>query len=86
MTKVSTPDQTEYTFQFDKIANLGDQIIPIGEILNSHEQSNSVALRGKEIYVAETTIVGAKKLNLAEAIFADQTSKIRVELWRTTFH
>ena len=29
MTKLSMPDQTEYTFQFEKIANPGDQIIPI---------------------------------------------------------
>jgi hypothetical protein len=43
MTKLSTPDQTEYGFQFEKIANPGDQIIPIEEILNNHEPLDSVA-------------------------------------------
>ncbi|CAB4023831.1 Hypothetical predicted protein [Paramuricea clavata] len=81
MTKLSTPDQTEYRFQFEKIANPGDQIIPIEEILNNREPSDSVALRAKAIYVAETTVVGAKNLKLAQAIFADSSGKIRVDLW-----
>ena len=78
MTKLSSPDLTECTFQFDKIANPGDQIVPIQEILNNRELSDRVALRGKAIHVGETNVVGAKKLNLAEAIFADKTGKIHL--------
>ena len=81
MTKLCTPDQTEYGFQFENIVNPGDQIISIEEIVNNREPSDSVALRGKASYVCETSIVGPRHLKLAEAIFADKTGKITVDLW-----
>lgn len=35
----------------------------------------------KSIYVGETTVVGTKRLNLAQATFADNTGSILVDIW-----
>jgi hypothetical protein len=52
--KIIINDMTKlYGFQFENIVNPGDQIIPIEEIVNNREPSESVALQGKAIYVGE---------------------------------
>ena len=56
MTKLSSPDLTECTFQFDKIANPGDQIVPIQEILNNRELARQFMLAKPMLLVQKSSI------------------------------
>ena len=56
-------------------------MLTVKEILDSSDQWQIVSLCAKAIHVVETTIVGAKRLHLAHAAFADVTGSILVDLW-----
>lgn len=79
MTRISTPDPTEY--QFQQLRDPGTEIISIKEILDGSDELDAVALRGKAIHVGQTTVVGGKKLKVAETIFVDLTGKSHLDVW-----
>ena len=82
MTKISTPDQTEYAFQFKEIEDTRTKISSVKEIFAPNfKEWDILAVRGKVLHVGETRVVGTKKLKLASARIADTTGKIWLELW-----
>jgi hypothetical protein len=79
MVKMTIPDQSEYCFQFKSLEEL-IKMLTIKEIVDVGHEWQNVSLCAKAIHVGETTVVGAKRLNLAQATFA-VTGSILVDLW-----
>ncbi len=80
MVKITIPDQSEYCFQFKSMEQLV-KMVTIKEILDLSDEWQIVSLCAKAIHVGEATVVGAKRLNLAQATFADVTGSILIDLW-----
>ena len=85
MTNISTPDHHEYNFQYTQVPQ--QELIPatILEILNSHKEWDVVSVRGKIISLQQGRSVGSprKRLQLVEAVLADGTGSIPVDLWES---
>ena len=82
MTRISTPDQTEYAFQFKEIEDKRTKTVFLNEIFEANfKEWDIMAVRGKILHVTETKVVGTKRLKLASARLADTTGKIWLDLW-----
>ena len=80
MVKITIPDQSEYCFQFKSMEQLV-KMVTIKEILDLSDEWQIVSLCAKAIHIGETTVAGVKRLNLAQATFADVTGSILIDLW-----
>ena len=81
MTRVSFPNQSEYSFQYAEQPNEMPYTTSIGEILSSCSEWDSVTLCGKAIRINESTNVASGNLTVAQALFTDTTGIIKVDLW-----
>ena len=82
MTRISTPDQTEYDFQFKEIEDSRTKVVSLKEILGPNfKEWDILAVRAKILHVSETRVVGTKELKLVSARIADTTGKIWLEIW-----
>ena len=82
MTRISTPDQTEYDFQFKEIEDSRTKVVSLKEILGPNfKEWDILAVRAKILHVSETRLVGTKELKLVSAPIADTTGKIWLEIW-----
>ena len=80
MTHLSTPDPTEYCFQF-KQPEPHQASVNIKNIVDSSNEFDNVTLRAKLIRLGETRNIGKRQLRLATATFLDETGTILVDLW-----
>ena len=67
MTKVSFPDSSEYSFQFEDVHLATPDPMTILQVLNESDEWNLVTVKGKVLTVKDPVIVGERKLKLAEA-------------------
>ena len=81
MTKVSFPDSTEYSFQFEDVRLATPDPMTILQVLNESDEWNLVTVKGKVMTVKDPVIVGERKLKLAEAVFADASGSIVLDIW-----
>lgn len=82
ITKVSFPENWEYSFQFEDVRLATPDPMTILQVLNESDVWNLVAVKGKVMTVKDPVIVGERKLKLAEAVFADASgSIIALDIW-----
>ena len=81
MTKVSFPDSSEYSFQFEDVSLATPDPMTILQVLNESDEWNLVTVKGKVVTVKDPVIVGERKLKLAEAVFADASGSIALDIW-----
>ena len=81
MTKVSFPDSSEYSFQFEDVRLASPDPMTILQVLNKSDEWNLVTMTGKVITVKDPVTVEERKLKLAEAIFADASGSIALDIW-----
>ena len=80
MTTITQPLATEYAFQFQLPTAAR---YPKRTVVEIHETKDweLISFSGKVLNQYEPTIVGAKKLQLAEYTFGDTTGNVLVNLW-----
>ena len=80
MTTITQPLATEYAFQFQLPTAAR---YPKRTVVDIHETKDweLISFSGKVLNQYEPTIVGAKKLQLAEYTFGDTTGNVLVNLW-----
>ncbi len=82
MTKVSFPNQNEYSFQYQEQPSASStEPTIISSILESCNKWDGVTLYAKAIHTNLRTVVNNTNLQVAEAVFADNTGIIKVDLW-----
>ena len=85
ITKISVPDQTEYSFQYSVDTVATSPILSVAQILNSSSDWDKVTIYGKIVHVCDQELAGQNKLRLARATFADSTGTIAIDLWEENF-
>ena len=81
MIKVSFPDSSEYSFQFEDVHLTTPDPMTILQVVKKSDEWNLVTLKGKVVTVKDPVIVGERKLKLAEAVFADANGSIALDIW-----
>ena len=82
MTKISSPQPTEYSFQFEEVgSNDEEKRMAVREIIENFNEGDLMTIRGKVVGVAEPTVTKSRGLKVATALFADETGKIELDLW-----
>ena len=81
ITKISVPDQTEYSFQYSVDTVATSPILSVAQILNSSSDWDKVTICGKIVHMCDQELAGRNKLRLARATFADTTGTIAIDLW-----
>ena len=81
ITKISVPDQTEYSFQYSVDIVATSPILSVAQILNSSSDWDKVTICGKIVHMCDQELAGRNKLRLARATFADTTGTIAIDLW-----
>ena len=77
MTKISSPQPTEYSFQFEEVgSNDEEQRMAVREIIDNSNEGDLMSIRGKIVGVAEPTVTKSRGLKVANALFADETGHI----------
>lgn len=85
ITKISVPDQTEYSFQHSVDTVATSPILSVAQILNSSSDWDKVTIYGKIVHMCDQELAGQNKLRLARATFADTTGTIAIDLWEENF-
>ena len=80
MTKISVPDQTEYSFQYEDMAAAAP-LLSVAEILTSSSEWDKVTICGKVVHMYALELAGRKKLKLARATVADTSGTVAIDLW-----
>lgn len=83
MTNVTTPHSSEYSFQYAEITQSGAKQDPttILQILNSKKEWDNVVVTAKVTQLNEKIAAGRNKLNLSEAILADESGSMPIDIW-----
>lgn len=82
MTKISSPQPTEYLFQFEEVAsNDEEKRTAVREIIENFNEGDLMSIHGKVVGVAEPAVTKSRGLKVASALFADETGKIELDLW-----
>lgn len=81
ITHISTPKQCEYEFQYTEVKCKPPALTTIIEVLNDTKEWANVTIKGKITRSSETRVVGKNKLKLAEAVIADETAYIPIDIW-----
>ena len=84
MTNITTPQQCEYSFQFSDISS-PQNTATVLEVYNNHREWDTVTIRGKILNVHQPRTINSpkKRLKLMEAVIADQTGQIPLDLWES---
>ena len=81
MTKISSPQPTEYLFQFEEVgSNEEEKRTAVREIIDNFNKGDLMSIRGKIVGIAEP-VTKSRGLRVANALFADETGKIELDLW-----
>ncbi len=82
MTKVSFPNQNEYSFQYQEQPSASSTVPTIiRSLLESCNKWDCVTLYAKAVHTNPSTVVNNTNLEVAEAVFADNSGIIKVDLW-----
>ena len=81
ITKISVPDQTEYSFQYSEGTVATSPILSVSQILDSSSNWDKVTICGKIVHMCDQELAGWNKLRLARATFADTIGTIAIDLW-----
>ena len=84
MTKISKPEQTEYSFQFTDVPTVpAAEMVSVKDIMEApSNEGELVSVRGKIIHVNSPSLVTANQLQIASAVLADATGTITLDLWQ----
>ena len=80
MTKVANPNQSEYDFQYEKSSNAGRQQ-SIKEVEETSNNGDLVNVAVKVLEIGTPRTVGTENWQIAEAIVADKSGTIELNLW-----
>ena len=81
MTEISSPQPTEYSFQFKEQASERDPEKSVKEILESCNEGKVMCVRGKIVGIGKVSTATSNKLKVANVVFADETGRIDLNLW-----
>ena len=82
MTKISSPQPTEYSFQFEEVgSNEEEKRTAVREIIDNFNEGDLMSIRDKIVGVAEPTVTQSRGLRVANALFANERGKIELDLW-----
>ena len=81
MTRISEADRLDYSFQYNALVD-STPLKCIEYILQDCKPMDMVSVKGKVVWLNESTMVGQKKLRLAKARLSDSSKhSITIELW-----
>ena len=81
MTRISEADRLVYSFQYNALVD-STPLKCIEYILQDCKPMDMVSVKGKVVWLNESTMVGQKKLRLAKARLSDSSKhSITIELW-----
>ena len=86
MTNISTPQQSEYSFQHQTSSEPQAASIKVLDVLNtSTKEWEVVTVQGKIFGFKDQRIVGSprKKLRLMEAFLDDGSGRIPIDIWES---
>ena len=82
MSKISTPLQTEYYFQYENALAPDFRMVSVKEIMTAAMEGEYIGVRGKIGSIDSSTVVSSRQLKVACALFADETGTIGLDLWQ----
>ena len=85
MTNISTPQQSEYSFQHQTPTEPQAANIKVLDVLNTSKEWEVVTVQGKIFGFKDQRIVGSprKKLRLMEAFLDDGSRRIPIDIWES---
>ena len=86
MTNISTPHQSEYSFQHQAPSTEPQAAnIKVLDVLNTSKEWEVVTVQGKTFGLKDQRIVGSprKKLRLMEAFLDDGSGRIPIDIWES---
>ena len=83
MTKISSPQPTEYSYQFVEVGNNDEeQRMAVREITDNSNEGDLMSIYGTIVGVAEPAATKSRGLKVANALLADETGNIELDLWK----
>ena len=87
MTNISTPQQSEYSFQHQTPTEPQAANIKVLDVLNTSKEWEVVTVQGKIYVLKDQRIVGSPrkklKLRLMEAFLDDGSGRIPIDIWES---
>ena len=85
MTNISTPKQSQYSFQDQTPTEPQAANIKVLDVLNTSKEWEVVTVQGKIFGFKDQRIVGSsrKKLRLMEAFLDDGSGRIPIDIWES---
>ena len=85
MTNISTPQQSEYSFQHQTPTEPQAANTKVLDVLNTSKEWEVVTVQGKILGLKDQRIVGSprKKLRLVEAFLDDGSGRIPIDIWES---
>ena len=85
MTNISTPQQSEYSFQHQTPTEPQAANTKVLDVLNTSKEWEVVTVQGKIFGLKDQRIVGSprKKLRLVEAFLDDGSGRIPIDIWES---
>ena len=85
MTNISTPQQSEYSFQHQTPTEPQAPNTKVLDVLNTSKEWEVVTVQGKIFGLKDQHIVGSprKKLTLVEAFLDDGSGRIPIDIWES---
>ena len=85
MTNISTPHQSDYSFQHQTPTEPQAANIKVLDVLNTSKEWEIVTVQGKILVFKDQRIVGSpsKKLRLMEAFLDDGSGRIPIDIWES---
>lgn len=85
MTNISTPQQSDYSFQHQTPTEPQAANIKVLDVLNTSKEWEIVTVQGKILVFKDQRIVGSpsKKLRLMEAFLDDGSGRIPIDIWES---
>lgn len=81
MAEISSPQPMECSFQFKEQASEHDHEKSVKDIPESCNEGEMMCVHGKIVGIGEVSNVTSNKLKVANAVFADETGRIDLDLW-----
>lgn len=85
MTNISTPQQSDYSFQHQTPTEPQAANIKVLDVLNTSKEWEIVTVQGKILVFKDQRMVGSpsKKLRLMEAFLDDGSGRIPIDIWES---
>lgn len=85
MTNISTPQQSDYSFQHQTPTEPQAANIKVLDVPNTSKEWEIVTVQGKILVFKDQRIIGSpsKKLRLMEAFLDDGSGRIPIDIWES---